>query len=101
MGLLLGAEDTSQQNSIAIKKSSSKLRHGSKLIQWKSEGGILSFKAFMAAAEIFVRQAYYYYYFSSIWLSQNMQMRSHDSSQLNNLLIKMDTLFPVTLIFFY
>ena len=38
MGLLLGAKDTSQQNSIAIKKSSSKLRHGSKLIQWKSEG---------------------------------------------------------------
>ena len=33
MGLLLGAKDTSQQNSIAIKKSSSKLRHGSKLIQ--------------------------------------------------------------------
>ena len=38
MGLLLGAKDTSQQNSIAIKKSSSKLRHGCKLIHWKSEG---------------------------------------------------------------
>ena len=49
----------------------------------------------MAAAENFVRQAYYYYYFLSIWLSQNMKMRSHDSSQLNNLVIKMDTLFPV------
>ena len=32
------SKDTSQQNSIAIKKSSSKLRHESKLIQWKSEG---------------------------------------------------------------
>ena len=32
------SKDMSQQNSIAIKKSSSKLRHESKLIQWKSEG---------------------------------------------------------------
>ena len=57
----------------------------------KKLGGSLSFKAFVVAAGNFLRQAYYY--FLSIWLSQNMQMRSRDSSQLKKLLIKGGTLF--------
>ena len=91
------SKDTSQQNSIAIKKSSSKLRHGSKLIQWKSEGLVYLSKLLWQQRETSSDKHIITFY--QFGYQKNMQMRSHDSSQLKKLLIKMGTLFPVILIF--